>query len=190
MHAYRTHTCGALRAADTGQTVRLSGWIHRKRDHGGLLFIASAPSLGYQTAYLSSASAPANPATVTQETSTVTLSNGLVTAVLQPNGNGVWGLVSVVDVTSDVELIADGEGANDLQFWADGGDEYEFGNELVPNAWQLVDVTSSLSAPTIAVIESGPVRVTVRTTVTWETPRRRASWKTVSPAVDLPHRRG
>jgi len=39
MHAYRTHTCGALRAADTGQTVRVSGWIHRKRDHGGLLFI-------------------------------------------------------------------------------------------------------------------------------------------------------
>ena len=38
-HAYRTHTCGALRAADAGQTVRLSGWIHRKRDHGGLLFI-------------------------------------------------------------------------------------------------------------------------------------------------------
>ncbi|MDB5472353.1 MAG: aspS, partial [Caulobacter sp.] len=39
MHAYRTHTCGALRASDTGAAVRLSGWIHRKRDHGGLLFI-------------------------------------------------------------------------------------------------------------------------------------------------------
>jgi aspartyl-tRNA synthetase len=39
MHAYRTHTCGALRAADTGQSVRLSGWIHRKRDHGGLVFM-------------------------------------------------------------------------------------------------------------------------------------------------------
>ena len=39
MHAYRTHTCGALRLADAGKTVRLSAWIHRKRDHGGLLFI-------------------------------------------------------------------------------------------------------------------------------------------------------
>jgi len=39
MHAYRSHTCGALRLADAGAAVRLSGWIHRKRDHGGLLFI-------------------------------------------------------------------------------------------------------------------------------------------------------
>lgn len=39
MHAYRSHTCGALRSTDAGANVRLSGWVHRKRDHGGLLFI-------------------------------------------------------------------------------------------------------------------------------------------------------
>lgn len=39
MHAYRSHTCNDLRASDAGQNVRLSGWVHRVRDHGGVLFI-------------------------------------------------------------------------------------------------------------------------------------------------------
>ncbi|MCF7701166.1 aspartate--tRNA ligase [Loktanella sp. M215] len=39
MHAYRTQTCADLTAADVGKTVRLSGWVHRVRDHGGILFI-------------------------------------------------------------------------------------------------------------------------------------------------------
>jgi aspartyl-tRNA synthetase len=39
MHRYRSHTCGALRESDVGQVARLSGWCHRIRDHGGVLFI-------------------------------------------------------------------------------------------------------------------------------------------------------
>ena len=39
MHRYRTHTCGALRSDAAGETVRVSGWVHRVRDHGGVLFI-------------------------------------------------------------------------------------------------------------------------------------------------------
>src|SRR6186713_3203933 len=39
MHAYRSHNCAALRPEQVGQTVRLSGWVHRKRDHGGVLFV-------------------------------------------------------------------------------------------------------------------------------------------------------
>lgn len=39
MHPYRSHTCAALRKTDVGSTVRISGWVHRVRDHGGVLFI-------------------------------------------------------------------------------------------------------------------------------------------------------
>lgn len=39
MHAYRSHTCAGLTAANAGETVRLSGWVHRVRDHGGVLFV-------------------------------------------------------------------------------------------------------------------------------------------------------
>ena len=58
MHAYRSHTCGALRLADAGQAVRVSGWIHRKRDHGGLLFIDLRDHYGLTQLVLS----PQNPA--------------------------------------------------------------------------------------------------------------------------------
>ena len=57
MHAYRTHTCGALRATDAGQTARLSGWVHRKRDHGGLLFIDLRDHYGLTQCVIPSGSA-------------------------------------------------------------------------------------------------------------------------------------
>ena len=46
MHAYRTHNCGELRLSDDGQQVRLSGWIHRKRDHGDLMFVDLRDNFG------------------------------------------------------------------------------------------------------------------------------------------------
>ena len=39
MHPFRSHNCNALRATDADAEIRLSGWIHRKRDHGNLLFV-------------------------------------------------------------------------------------------------------------------------------------------------------
>ena len=39
MHAYRSHTCADLSENNVGDTIRLSGWVHRVRDHGGVLFI-------------------------------------------------------------------------------------------------------------------------------------------------------
>mgnify|MGYP000223950894 CR=1 FL=1 len=58
MHAYRSHTCGALRASDAGSSVRLSGWVHRKRDHGGLLFIDLRDHYG-MTQVIADADSPA-----------------------------------------------------------------------------------------------------------------------------------
>ncbi len=46
MHAFRTHTCGELNKSHVGQTVKISGWVHKKRDHGGVLFIDLRDTFG------------------------------------------------------------------------------------------------------------------------------------------------
>src|SRR3954453_2537045 len=61
MHAYRTHNCGALRLANSGEAARLSGWVHRKRDHGQLLFIDLRDHYGI-TQCVSDVSSPLFPA--------------------------------------------------------------------------------------------------------------------------------
>ncbi|RRH75557.1 aspartate--tRNA ligase [Falsigemmobacter faecalis] len=58
MHAYRSHTCAGLNSANVGETVRLSGWVHRVRDHGGILFIDLRDHYGI-TQVLADADSPA-----------------------------------------------------------------------------------------------------------------------------------
>lgn len=139
---------------------------------GNLLFSASVPSLGYQTVFLNQLSLPSNTSTVTPSTNPVTgnsvvLANGLVTATLTRDGNGFWGLTSVIDQGTKKELVPADTIMNQLLFYADGGDEYRFGMEEA-NAWTYTDVSKSLSNPTISIVESGPLRVTVRTGFTYD----------------------
>jgi aspartyl-tRNA synthetase len=55
---YRTHTCGALRAADEGRPVRLAGWVHRRRDHGQLIFLDVRDRHGFTQVVVDAADAP------------------------------------------------------------------------------------------------------------------------------------
>jgi len=78
MHPYRTHTCGALRAGDAGSTARLSGWIHSKRDHGGLLFVDLRDHYGITQCVLPAGSAGFATADELRQESVVTVTGRVV----------------------------------------------------------------------------------------------------------------
>ncbi len=78
MHAYRTHTCGALRATDAGTEVRLSGWVHSKRDHGGLLFIDLRDHFGITQLVFPAGSAPFTVAEAVRPESVITVTGQVV----------------------------------------------------------------------------------------------------------------
>ena len=88
MHAYRTHTCAALDAEAVGETVRLSGWVHRKRDHGGVLFIDLRDHYGV-TQIVADSDSPALPALEQVRTESVVTIDGTVKrrseATVNPN---------------------------------------------------------------------------------------------------------
>ncbi len=79
MHPYRTHSCGALTAGEVGQTVRLSGWVHRKRDHGGVLFVDLRDHYGI-TQIVADSDSPALPVLESLRVESVVTIDGTVKA--------------------------------------------------------------------------------------------------------------
>jgi len=107
MHPYRSHTCGALTKANEGETVRLSGWVHRKRDHGGVLFVDLRDHYGI-TQVVADADSAALPLLEGLRVESVVTINGTV------KGNDVtfWFAMSVegtaMNVTYTGKIEADG----------------------------------------------------------------------------------
>ncbi len=98
MHAYRTHTCGQLGATNVGATVRLSGWVHRKRDHGGVLFVDLRDHHGI-TQIVADADSPALPLLEGLRVESVVTIDGVVK--LRAAGTANAGLA-----TGDIEVFA------------------------------------------------------------------------------------
>jgi aspartyl-tRNA synthetase len=78
MHVYRSHTCGQLRLGDIGQRARLSGWVHRKRDHGQLLFLDLRDNDGITQCVVSASAACFEAASALRLESVVTLTGTVV----------------------------------------------------------------------------------------------------------------
>src|SRR5437764_10355229 len=108
MHAYRSHTCGALRLADAGQTARLSGWVHRKRDHGQLLFVDLRDHYGI-TQCVIDVSSPLFPAAEALRLESVVTMTGRVAARTDDtvNPNLPTGEVELVIDALDVQSVAE-----------------------------------------------------------------------------------
>ena len=86
MHAYRTHTCAGLSAANVGETVRLSGWVHRKRDHGGVLFVDLRDHYGI-TQIVADTDSPALPVLERLRVESVVTIDGVVKARAEGTAN-------------------------------------------------------------------------------------------------------
>jgi aspartyl-tRNA synthetase len=99
MHAYRTHNCGALRTSDVGATVRLSGWVHRKRDHGGVLFVDLRDHYGLTQIVARADSEPLRILDGLRAESVVTVEGKVVARAADA--------INPKMVTGEIELVAD-----------------------------------------------------------------------------------
>src|SRR3979490_100281 len=110
MNRFRTHNCGSLRPTHVGQSVRLAGWIHRKRDHGGLLFIDLRDHYGV-TQGLLTPSSPAFPAAETVRVESVISVEGKVIGRTAENINpnlptgAIEVDVDTIEILSTAELL-------------------------------------------------------------------------------------
>jgi len=107
MHAYRTHNCAALTAGNVGETVRLSGWVHRKRDHGGVLFIDLRDHYGI-TQIVADSDSAALPALESVRVESVVTIDGLVKARAEgtTNANLATGEIEVFAKSVTVQSMA------------------------------------------------------------------------------------
>src|ERR1700719_2350991 len=108
MHAYRTHTCGALRLSDAGQPARLSGWVHRKRDHGQLLFIDLRDHYGV-TQCVIDISSPLFPAADALRLESVVTMTGRIAARSADTVNPKLDTGEVELVIADIEILSAAE---------------------------------------------------------------------------------
>src|ERR1700720_2515018 len=108
MHAYRTHTCGALRLTDAGQPALLSGWVHRKRDHGQLLFIDLRDHYGV-TQCVIDISSPLFPAADALRLESVVTMTGRIAARSADTVNPKLDTGEVELVIVDIEILSEAE---------------------------------------------------------------------------------
>ena len=99
MHSYRSHTCGELKGKNAGEMVRLSGWVHRKRDHGNLLFIDLRDHYGLTQIVIDTDSAAFEKAESVRVESVITIDGKVV--------NRTPETVNSKMATGDVEIVVE-----------------------------------------------------------------------------------
>ena len=108
MHVYRTHTSGELRPAHVGETARISGWVHRKRDHGNLLFVDIRDHYGLTQCVIETGSAIFEEIEATRPESVVTITGPVVRRTEDTYNPGLaTGEVEIRIVSFEVQSAAD-----------------------------------------------------------------------------------
>ena len=159
---------------------------------GTLLFKASAGSLGYSTSYLNGEggydfpSASSNLSITTSDSgATWVLKNDQIEVTVAKSAH--WGITSIKDVRGQKELLKPGSTGNQMVFYADGGDIYQYGNEHGASSQMSVDTTVTFSDGGAMVTETGPLRATLETMIYAEVQQRTYAYKrTYSLVLDEP----